>query len=445
MRLKFVDFIGDDVLVGYNINSFDLNVLYDIQMEITGEGIHNDFIDILPVAKAILPGLENYRLTTICDYLGVDSSGAHRALNDVKMTKEVYELICSEYGNGAFSKHHPKSRTLKKQRKEKSITEQLDLKEINGGDIDPCDISIMGRHCVLTGEFACGSRDTVMEMIVAYGGIADKSVRKVTDYVIVGSNGSASWKNGNYGSKIEKAIELKAAGQEIRFLSEDDFMKYIKEADETSESAESVISLDDTEAFGWEADIRTELENYIADQKLPNRSLRLVKNISRQSGEVTSYSVAVYESDYPPRSLESGDEEVNAKILMIREKTRSVKKEKVKTGELEITLNEKQFREACAEGYEDLPLKKTRADGENIRVTISKDDDRLPRFVMANTECCMKYYVPAAKQFGCCSRYDACSDAVECLHPNKLYARACMYYQQLSKGRIFYGKNRNID
>ena len=57
-----------------------------------------------------------------------------------------------------------------------------------------------------------------MEMIVAYGGIADKSVRKVTDYVIVGSNGSASWKNGNYGSKIEKAIELKAAGQEIRFL-----------------------------------------------------------------------------------------------------------------------------------------------------------------------------------------------------------------------------------
>lgn len=46
--------------------------------------------------------------------------------------------------------------------------------------------------------------------------------------------------------------------------------------------------------------------------------------------------------------------------------------------------------------------------------------------------------------FGCCSRYIQCSDAKKCIHPDPVFASACMYRKNLESGKIFYGKNRNI-
>lgn len=44
--------------------------------------------------------------------------------------------------------------------------------------------------------------------------------------------------------------------------------------------------------------------------------------------------------------------------------------------------------------------------------------------------------------FGCCSRYEACSDAMKCIHPDPVFASSCQYRQNLLAGRIFYGKNK---
>ena len=49
------------------------------------------------------------------------------------------------------------------------------------------------------------------------------------------------------------------------------------------------------------------------------------------------------------------------------------------------------------------------------------------------------------KEFDCCSRYKECSDAMRCIHPDKDCALLCGYRKILRSGRIFYGKNRNID
>ena len=49
------------------------------------------------------------------------------------------------------------------------------------------------------------------------------------------------------------------------------------------------------------------------------------------------------------------------------------------------------------------------------------------------------------KEFDCCSRYKECSDAMRCIHPDKDFALLCGYRKILRSGRIFYGKNRNID
>lgn len=47
--------------------------------------------------------------------------------------------------------------------------------------------------------------------------------------------------------------------------------------------------------------------------------------------------------------------------------------------------------------------------------------------------------------FGCCSSYVECSDARHCIHTDPAYATACQYRANLESGRIFYGKNRNIN
>ena len=44
--------------------------------------------------------------------------------------------------------------------------------------------------------------------------------------------------------------------------------------------------------------------------------------------------------------------------------------------------------------------------------------------------------------FGCCSRYEACSDACRCIHPDPNMAIRCIYRKNLKQGKIFYGKNK---
>ncbi len=47
--------------------------------------------------------------------------------------------------------------------------------------------------------------------------------------------------------------------------------------------------------------------------------------------------------------------------------------------------------------------------------------------------------------FGCCGKFEQCSDAGHCLHDDLIYAAAaCAYKKNLDSGRVFYGKNKDI-
>ena len=46
--------------------------------------------------------------------------------------------------------------------------------------------------------------------------------------------------------------------------------------------------------------------------------------------------------------------------------------------------------------------------------------------------------------FGCCSKYEQCSDEKKCIHENPFYSYGCIYRKNLSSGKIFYGKNKNV-
>jgi hypothetical protein len=50
----------------------------------------------------------------------------------------------------------------------------------------------------------------------------------------------------------------------------------------------------------------------------------------------------------------------------------------------------------------------------------------------------------SVEPFGCCYRYEECSNAKKCIHPDKKFALGCKYKENLEHGKIFYGINKNV-
>ncbi len=89
---EFVEFTGNEIIMGHNVN-FDINFIYDKCESYLGYYLSNDFIDTMRIAKHIFPNIRNYKLGTLADYFNVDYRNAHRGLNDVKITYEVYNKM----------------------------------------------------------------------------------------------------------------------------------------------------------------------------------------------------------------------------------------------------------------------------------------------------------------------------------------------------------------
>lgn len=89
---NFLDFIGTYPLLGYNV-TFDKNFV-NYNLDINGFNIlDNQIIDVLPLAKCLVSGVENYKQTTIANYFNVSTKCAHRALADCIMLFEIYKNL----------------------------------------------------------------------------------------------------------------------------------------------------------------------------------------------------------------------------------------------------------------------------------------------------------------------------------------------------------------
>lgn len=89
----FLDFIGDHVLVGHNIHTFDLNFIYNVVDDCFDKEVKNDYIDTLYMARRCLPELSHHKLTDIAAHFGMATEGAHRALFDCVMNQCCYEEL----------------------------------------------------------------------------------------------------------------------------------------------------------------------------------------------------------------------------------------------------------------------------------------------------------------------------------------------------------------
>ncbi len=89
---EFKQFVGDDILVGYNVN-FDVNFLYDNMLYYLCEPLTNDFVDVLRFSRRALRNIENHKQTTVAAYYGISVEGAHRAEKDCLICNEVYQNL----------------------------------------------------------------------------------------------------------------------------------------------------------------------------------------------------------------------------------------------------------------------------------------------------------------------------------------------------------------
>jgi DNA polymerase-3 subunit alpha (Gram-positive type) len=90
---KFLDFVQGSCLCSYNAG-FDLEFLNN-ELNLLGQPSLQDVVtvDILRMARRLLPGLERYALWFVSERLGINITQRHRALADVEMTREVFNRL----------------------------------------------------------------------------------------------------------------------------------------------------------------------------------------------------------------------------------------------------------------------------------------------------------------------------------------------------------------
>ena len=89
---EFVDFVGEDVIIGHNVN-FDYGFLSNKCKKYISYNLENERIDTMYLAKKLVPNSINYKLGTLASYFNVSYEGAHRGLKDVEITYEVYNCL----------------------------------------------------------------------------------------------------------------------------------------------------------------------------------------------------------------------------------------------------------------------------------------------------------------------------------------------------------------
>lgn len=89
---EFIDFIGENVIIGHNVN-FDLGFLTDKCKKYINYNLTNDYVDTMYLARKLVKDTMNYKLGTLAEYFNVSYEGAHRGLKDVEITYEVYNCL----------------------------------------------------------------------------------------------------------------------------------------------------------------------------------------------------------------------------------------------------------------------------------------------------------------------------------------------------------------
>ena len=224
---EFIDWIGDDVVVGHNV-LFDINFIYDASALILGKSFSNNYINTIRIAKKLVKDLPRYRLCDLCDYYGIKTEGAHRALCDCMMTNELFKRMKSEILEKNLSeillaphviRHYYNSLDAK------NFTSQIPPEEQDTTH------PLYGKTICITGVLEKFTRAEAMQIIANIGGINCNSVTKKTDYLVLGCNDYNPLVKDGKSGKQKKAEEYALKGTGISIMDEHTFYDLLQTGD----------------------------------------------------------------------------------------------------------------------------------------------------------------------------------------------------------------------
>lgn len=104
---KLKRFIGDRVILAHNA-SFDSKFLHS-EMSRVNITINNPFLCTMLLSRRLIPDVYDYKLGTLANYFSIKIGKAHRALDDVKATAELWghlnQIVCDATGTKQLDNH----------------------------------------------------------------------------------------------------------------------------------------------------------------------------------------------------------------------------------------------------------------------------------------------------------------------------------------------------
>lgn len=85
-------------------------------------------------------------------------------------------------------------------------------------------LSYVGKRYCFTGTFSFGQRKHCEQAVKSRGGSAGSLTRQ-TDFLVIGTYATDSWKHSSFGHKILQAVEVRAAGGAMSIMSEEHWTK----------------------------------------------------------------------------------------------------------------------------------------------------------------------------------------------------------------------------
>lgn len=207
----FYLFIGDDILVGYNVN-FDINFLYDAMLK-ENLKLKNDYVDLLPIARKIESSEKSHRLKDMIKLYNLNPQN-HRALDDCLVTYDIY--------NNLLKKMEENPNILKRTLKTaKDFVPSTDT--INE------DNPLFEKLVCFTGTLDNLVRDDAKQLVVDLGGKPQNDITLKTNFLVLGDISYSNNVKGNETSKMKKARQNILKGQDLTILSEQVFIDMIND------------------------------------------------------------------------------------------------------------------------------------------------------------------------------------------------------------------------
>lgn len=214
----YINFISDDIVIGYNIN-FDINFIYDNYLECKKLEFNNNFIDLMRICRKLCL-LQNHKLKTVAEYYNISTDGHHRGLTDCNITFEIYNAVKNEIlSKYTCANEFYKNNWLTEKKAKDIIT--------SNKDFDTSHI-FYNKVCAFTGTLSKLPRKDAMQKVVDIGGICGDNLTKETNFLIVGEQDYSRTVQNGKSRKILKAEEYILKGFDIKIIPEYLFYELIE-------------------------------------------------------------------------------------------------------------------------------------------------------------------------------------------------------------------------